>query len=64
MNMIGMIVVFQLGSLNIRCLSTPCHTSGHVCYYVTGEPSEQPLVFTGKLSQALQVRLVLDTVKR
>lgn len=25
----------KLGSLNIECLSTPCHTKGHICYYVT-----------------------------
>lgn len=27
--------VIRLGSLNIECLSTPCHTKGHICYYVT-----------------------------
>ncbi|KAL4222154.1 hypothetical protein ACF0H5_018194 [Mactra antiquata] len=37
---------FKLGNLNIRCLFTPCHTSGHICYYVTGE-SADPAVFTG-----------------
>lgn len=26
----------HLGSLKIECLSTPCHTKGHICYYVTG----------------------------
>ena len=25
----------KVGGLNIRCLFTPCHTSGHICYYVT-----------------------------
>lgn len=25
----------KLGNLNIECLSTPCHTRGHICYYVT-----------------------------
>lgn len=29
--------VIKLGSLNIECLSTPCHTKGHICYYVTSE---------------------------
>jgi len=27
--------VIKLGHLTIRCLSTPCHTSGHLCYHVT-----------------------------
>lgn len=35
----------HLGSLNIKCLQTPCHTTGHVCYYVHGEP--EGVVFTG-----------------
>jgi len=38
---------FKVGSLNVKCLFTPCHTSGHICYYVTGEKEEQPAVFTG-----------------
>lgn len=25
----------RLGTLLIECLSTPCHTRGHICYYVT-----------------------------
>lgn len=37
---------FNIGSLNVRCLATPCHTTGHICYYVTGEESP-PAVFTG-----------------
>lgn len=49
----------KLGSLNIECLATPCHTKGHICYYVTceteplssnpGLPSEEAerSVFTG-----------------
>ncbi|CAK6964788.1 hydroxyacylglutathione hydrolase%2C mitochondrial-like [Scomber scombrus] len=38
----------KLGSLNIKCLFTPCHTTGHICYYVTKENStEPPAVFTG-----------------
>lgn len=40
--------VFSLGSLQVRCLFTPCHTSGHFCYFVTDETSsEDPIVFTG-----------------
>ncbi|XP_065706576.1 hydroxyacylglutathione hydrolase, mitochondrial isoform X1 [Patagioenas fasciata] len=38
----------KVGSLNVKCLSTPCHTSGHICYYVTKpNSSEPPAVFTG-----------------
>lgn len=36
----------KLGSLDIKCLSTPCHTRGHVCYYITS-PETEPAVFTG-----------------
>lgn len=35
----------QLGSLNIKCLRTPCHTTGHVCYYVNS--GQEGVVFTG-----------------
>ncbi|XP_019397434.1 PREDICTED: hydroxyacylglutathione hydrolase, mitochondrial isoform X1 [Crocodylus porosus] len=39
---------FKVGSLHVKCLSTPCHTSGHICYYVTKpSSSEPPAVFTG-----------------
>ncbi|XP_057606821.1 hydroxyacylglutathione hydrolase, mitochondrial isoform X1 [Hippopotamus amphibius kiboko] len=38
----------QVGSLNVKCLSTPCHTSGHICYFVSKPNSpEPPAVFTG-----------------
>ena len=36
----------KIGSLKISCLFTPCHTSGHMCYYVR-EGSKTPVVFTG-----------------
>jgi len=37
-----------VGQLNIECLFTPCHTKGHICYFVTSnEPNVDPLVFTG-----------------
>ncbi|KAH8378801.1 hypothetical protein KR009_001423 [Drosophila setifemur] len=26
---------FSIGKLNVKCLSTPCHTTGHICYHVT-----------------------------
>jgi len=38
-------VDLQLGSLNIKCLRTPCHTTGHVCYYVSA--GQEGVVFTG-----------------
>jgi len=28
---------FKVGSLDVTALSTPCHTSGHVCYYVEND---------------------------
>jgi len=40
----------KLGSLDVTCLFTPCHTSGHICYYVTDgsqENARSPAVFTG-----------------
>ncbi|XP_036164559.1 hydroxyacylglutathione hydrolase, mitochondrial isoform X2 [Myotis myotis] len=38
----------QVGSLNVKCLSTPCHTSGHICYLVSKPGSSEPsAVFTG-----------------
>lgn len=38
--------VVQLGNLTIRCLFTPCHTTGHICYYLESEKGERA-VFTG-----------------
>jgi len=37
-----------VGSIHVKCLFTPCHTTGHICYYVThpGQGDEK-LVFTG-----------------
>lgn len=38
-----------MGTLHVKCLSTPCHTSGHICYLVSkpGGP-DPPAVFTGE----------------
>ncbi|CAI4232211.1 unnamed protein product [Auanema sp. JU1783] len=33
--------------LKIRCLSTPCHTRGHICYFITTEGNDVPVVLTG-----------------
>ncbi|KAK8514380.1 hypothetical protein V6N13_063271 [Hibiscus sabdariffa] len=38
----------SLGShLKILALHTPCHTKGHISYYITGKDGEDPAVFTG-----------------
>ena len=37
----------KVGQLAVECLFTPCHTKGHICYFVTSEPNVDPLVFTG-----------------
>lgn len=36
--------VFSIENTVIRCLHTPCHTLGHVCYFVQ---SSEPICFTG-----------------
>uniref|UniRef100_A0A0M3HTC7 hydroxyacylglutathione hydrolase n=2 Tax=Ascaris TaxID=6251 RepID=A0A0M3HTC7_ASCLU len=37
---------FKIGSLEVTCLFTPCHTRGHICYYVV-DTSGKKAVFTG-----------------
>lgn len=39
---------FQLGSLQVTPLHTPCHTKGHICYYVTDPRTDEKAVFTGE----------------
>ncbi len=41
--------VVKLGSLTVRALHTPCHTRGHMLYYVTGAEGNggHPILFTG-----------------
>ncbi|XP_055692077.1 hydroxyacylglutathione hydrolase, mitochondrial [Lutzomyia longipalpis] len=36
---------FKIGNLSVRCLFTPCHTTGHICYYV--QSNDEGAVFTG-----------------
>uniref|UniRef100_A0A1I7ZLP3 hydroxyacylglutathione hydrolase n=1 Tax=Steinernema glaseri TaxID=37863 RepID=A0A1I7ZLP3_9BILA len=36
---------FKVGGLDVTSLHTPCHTTGHICYYVRDE--NQKAVFTG-----------------
>ncbi|XP_065899963.1 hydroxyacylglutathione hydrolase, mitochondrial-like [Dysidea avara] len=38
---------FQVGQLSVTALATPCHTSGHICYYVESEDHKSRAVFTG-----------------
>ena len=41
----------SIGQLSVTCLYTPCHTSGHICYYITSNSSSDnndKAVFTGK----------------
>jgi len=45
-NKVGHDDVINLGSLKIRCMFTPCHTTGHICYFVEG-PTGDKSVFTG-----------------
>ncbi|XP_020229116.1 hydroxyacylglutathione hydrolase cytoplasmic isoform X3 [Cajanus cajan] len=49
--------------VNILSLHTPCHTKGHISYYVTGKEDEQPAVFTGDTLYAeknLQFALTIE----
>lgn len=36
----------KVGELDVDCIFTPCHTSGHICYYVTDKEGNK-VVFTG-----------------
>lgn len=38
---------FMIGRQTFECLLTPCHTSGHICYYFRGDDNEPGVVFTG-----------------
>lgn len=38
---------FNIGELNVQCLYTPCHTSGHICYFVSPKDGSESAVFTG-----------------
>ena len=37
----------NVGGLKVQCLFTPCHTQGHICYFVTHQDGSNPAVFTG-----------------
>ncbi|KRY54172.1 Hydroxyacylglutathione hydrolase, mitochondrial, partial [Trichinella britovi] len=36
----------KIGELSVLCMHTPCHTRGHICYYVTDKKNDK-VVFTG-----------------
>lgn len=38
---------FKIGRLNVKVIGTPCHTRGHVCFYITAPTGEPPIAFTG-----------------
>lgn len=48
---------FNIGNLSVKCLATPCHTRGHICYYVTGE-EHLPSVFTGKARHTIKMKYI------
>ncbi|VDN06994.1 unnamed protein product [Thelazia callipaeda] len=37
---------FKVGDLVVKCIHTPCHTTGSICYYVTDNNGDK-VVFTG-----------------
>lgn len=38
----------QFGAIRVRCLFTPCHTSGHMCYFMWEDDSpDAPALFSG-----------------
>ncbi|XP_058442962.1 hydroxyacylglutathione hydrolase, mitochondrial isoform X2 [Malaya genurostris] len=44
-NPVGQDDTLNIGNLKVRCISTPCHTTSHICYYI--ETPEDKVVFTG-----------------
>jgi len=36
-----------LGHMRVRAVHTPCHTRGHTCYLVDGDPTRPAALFTG-----------------
>ena len=37
-------LTFETGGMTINCMHTPCHTKGHICYYVTVEGENNQIV--------------------
>ncbi|SDA01327.1 BZ3500_MvSof-1268-A1-R1_Chr10-1g02583 [Microbotryum saponariae] len=38
---------FEIGTLKVTAIHTPCHTQDHICYYVEDTKSDERAVFTG-----------------
>lgn len=38
---------FKIGGVQVKALSVPCHTAGHLAYLVTGDSQTPPLLFPG-----------------
>lgn len=49
----------NIGTLKVQCLFTPCHTQGHICYFVTHQDGSNPAVFTGWSSWATYMSLFI-----
>ena len=45
---------FKVGDFQVESLFTPCHTAGHICYYVKSG-QEPPAVFTGESMKYLNI---------
>ncbi|KAM4026031.1 hydroxyacylglutathione hydrolase-like protein [Anomaloglossus baeobatrachus] len=40
--------ILKFGGINVKCLFTPCHTSGHVCFYMWEDGClDAPALFSG-----------------
>jgi len=39
--------LLTFGDFSMRCIATPGHTAGGVCYYMTGKQLEAPVLFSG-----------------
>ncbi|CAI5443332.1 unnamed protein product [Caenorhabditis angaria] len=37
----------EIAGMKIRCLSTPCHTTGHICYFINSTDHPSGVVLTG-----------------
>ena len=44
----------------MTALSTPCHTSGHICYYVESEDLTSRVVFTGMVPMSSNGGLIVS----
>ncbi|CAE7572401.1 hagh, partial [Symbiodinium pilosum] len=38
---------FRLAGLPFRCVATPCHTRGHVCFFLDADDGQAPALFSG-----------------